>query len=100
MARNETSRDRRARGVGRMVAILVLIGIAAANSALFYFIIWPEFSPHDPFSAILFFISGGAHLIYFFIPCLSGYHPHPLYVVCLLGLQARAGAGALRRRSG
>ena len=32
--------------------------------------------------------------------CLSGYHPHPLYVVCLLGLQARAGAGALRRRSG
>ena len=25
---------------------------------------------------------------------------HPLYVVCLLGLQARAGAGALRRRSG
>ena len=35
-----------------------------------------------------------------FGPCLSGYHPHPLYVVCLLGLQARAGAGALRRRSG
>ena len=35
-----------------------------------------------------------------FLPCLSGYHPHPLYVVCLLGLQARAGAGALRRRSG
>ena len=35
-----------------------------------------------------------------FFPCLSGYHPHPLYVVCLLGLQARAGAGALRRRSG
>ena len=35
-----------------------------------------------------------------FEPCLSGYHPHPLYVVCLLGLQARAGAGALRRRSG
>ena len=34
------------------------------------------------------------------VPCLSGYHPHPLYVVCLLGLQARAGAGALRRRSG
>ena len=33
-------------------------------------------------------------------PCLSGYHPHPLYVVRLLGLQARAGAGALRRRSG
>ena len=32
--------------------------------------------------------------------CLSGYRPHPLYVVCLLGLQARAGAGALRRRSG
>ena len=30
-----------------------------------------------------------------FYPCLSGYHPHPLYVVCLLGLQARAGAGAL-----
>ena len=35
-----------------------------------------------------------------YTPCLSGYHPHPLYVVCLLGLQARAGAGALRRRSG
>ena len=34
------------------------------------------------------------------ISCLSGYHPHPLYVVCLLGLQARADAGALRRRSG
>ena len=34
------------------------------------------------------------------IACLSGYHPHPLYVVCLLGLQARAAAGALRRRSG
>ena len=34
------------------------------------------------------------------VACLSGYHPHPLYVVCLLGLQARAGAGALRRRSG
>ena len=40
----------------------------------------------------------GAELL--FEPCLSGYHPHPLYVVCLLGLQARAGAGALRRRSG
>ena len=38
--------------------------------------------------------------IYMYHPCLSGYHPHPLYVVCLLGLQARAGAGALRRRSG
>ena len=37
---------------------------------------------------------------YLFEACLSGYHPHPLYVVCLLGLQARAGAGALRRRSG
>ena len=37
---------------------------------------------------------------YDFIACLSGYHPHPLYVVCLLGLQARVGAGALRRRSG
>lgn len=61
-------RDRQARGVGRIVAIFVLIGIAAANSALFYFVIWPEFSPNDPFSAILFFISGGAHLIYFFIP--------------------------------
>ena len=68
MTRYETSRDRRARGVGRIVAILVLIGIAVANSLLFYFVIWPEFSPHDPFSAILFFISGGAHLIYFFIP--------------------------------
>ena len=38
--------------------------------------------------------------IVLFEACLSGYHPHPLYVVCLLGLQARAGAGALRRRSG
>ena len=38
--------------------------------------------------------------ILLFVSCLSGYHPHPLYVVCLLGLQARAGAGALRRRSG
>ena len=37
---------------------------------------------------------------YWYIPSLSGNHPHPLYVVCLLGLQARAGAGALRRRSG
>jgi len=37
---------------------------------------------------------------YKFVPCLSGYHPHPLYVVCLLGLQARAATGALRRRSG
>ena len=37
---------------------------------------------------------------HYMVPCLSGYHPHPLYVVCLLGLQARAGAGALRRRSG
>ncbi len=62
------NRDRQARGVGRIVAILVLIGIAATNSALFYFVIWPEFSPHVPFSEILFFISGGAHLIYFFIP--------------------------------
>ena len=34
------------------------------------------------------------------VPCLSGYHPHPLYVVSLLGLQVRAAAGALRRRSG
>ena len=39
-------------------------------------------------------------LVYNIKACLFGYHPHPLYVVCLLGLQARAGAGALRRRSG
>ena len=38
--------------------------------------------------------------VFSYVACLSGYHPHPLYVVCLLGLQARAGAGALRRRSG
>ena len=48
---------------------------------------------------LLLLAAGGAAGAYFF-PCLSGYHPHPLYVVCLLGLQARAGAGALRRRSG
>ena len=42
----------------------------------------------------------GAFGAWMTLPCLSGYHPHPLYVVCLLGLQARAGAGALRRRSG
>ena len=42
----------------------------------------------------------GGTLLEWTVPCLSGYHPHPLYVVCLLGLQARAGAGALRRRSG
>ena len=35
-----------------------------------------------------------------YMACLSGCHPHPLYVVCPLGLQARAGAGALRRQSG
>ena len=40
-------------------------------------------------------------LIYLMLnACLSGYHPHPLYVVCLFALQARAAAGALRRRSG
>ena len=56
------------------------------------------------------FADGGEHdlkniaktvrIYHWFDACLSGYHPHPLYVVCLLGLQARAGAGALRRRSG
>ena len=34
------------------------------------------------------------------LPIRLSREPHPLYVVCLLGLQARAGAGALRRRSG
>ena len=50
----------------------------------------------------MFFISATGHFrpCCWIIACLSGYHPHPLYVVCLLGLQARAGAGALRRRSG
>ena len=43
---------------------------------------------------------GFDYAVWKLIPCLSGYHPHPLYVVCLLGLQARAAAGALRRRSG
>ncbi len=33
-------------------------------------------------------------------PCLSGYYPHPLSVGHLVGRQARAAAGALRRRSG
>ena len=31
------------------------------------------------------------------MPCLSGYHPHPLYVVCLLGLFLGAGKGRRRR---
>jgi len=35
-----------------------------------------------------------------FGPCLSGYHPHPLYVGFFLERQAKAAAGALRNRSG
>ena len=48
--------------------IVVLIPLAIGNSFLFFHIVWPEFSPSDPLGATLYFITGGAHLIYFVIP--------------------------------
>ncbi len=52
----------------RMAALLFILGLSLANSALFYFVIWDMLSPSKPYSVILFFVSGGAHLIYFFLP--------------------------------
>ena len=52
----------------RMVGILLVLALSLANSALFYFVIWDMLSPSKPYSVILFFVSGGAHLIYFFLP--------------------------------
>ena len=52
----------------RMVGILLIFGLSLANSVLVYFVIWDMLSPSKPYSVILFFVSGGAHLIYFFLP--------------------------------
>lgn len=52
----------------RMAGILLILALSLANSALFYFVIWDMLSPSKPYSVILFFVSGGAHLIYFFLP--------------------------------
>ncbi len=52
----------------RMAGILLILALSLANSGLFYFVIWDMLSPSKPYSVILFFVSGGAHLIYFFLP--------------------------------
>ena len=45
-----------------------MLSLTIANSILFYFVIWDMLSPSKPYTVILFFISGSAHLIYFFLP--------------------------------
>ena len=54
----------------RQVGVLLLVfGLAVANSLLFYFVIWDSLlSDWEPISVLLFFVSGSAHLIYFFLP--------------------------------
>ena len=52
----------------RLLVVGLLLALSAGNSALFYFVIWDMLSPLEPYSVILFFLSGSAHLVYFFLP--------------------------------
>ncbi len=52
----------------RLLVVGLLLALSAGNSALFYFVIWDMLSPSEPYSVILFFLSGSAHLGYFFLP--------------------------------
>jgi putative hemolysin len=52
----------------RIGTVLLVVALSLANSLLFYFVIWDMLTPSQPFTVILFFVSGGAHLIYFFLP--------------------------------
>jgi hypothetical protein len=64
-----TTQARGTPGRSKQVAVLLLVfGLAVANSLLFYFVIWDQLSNWEPISVLLFFVSGGAHLIYFFLP--------------------------------
>jgi len=63
----------------RISALLLVLGLAMSNSALFYFVIWDMLSPSQPYTAILFFVSGGAHLVYFFLPWFARSMLGPLF---------------------
>jgi hypothetical protein len=49
-------------------ALLLVLGLAVANSLLFYFVIWDLLSNWEPFSVLLFIVSGSAQLTYVFLP--------------------------------
>lgn len=55
----------------KLSILLLMLALTIANSILFYFVIWDMLSPSKPYTVILFFISGSAHLIYFFLPWLA-----------------------------
>ncbi len=62
-----------------MIAVTLVLALAVANSALIYFVIWDMLSPSEPYSVILFFISGSAHLIYLFFPWFIKNQLGPLF---------------------
>lgn len=64
---------------GRVSAVLLMLALALANSALFYFVIWDMMQPGQPYTVILFFISGCAHLIYFFLPWFAAQMLGPIF---------------------
>jgi len=64
--REEAHKD--VNGAHRVLSVLLVLALMMANSALFYFVIWDMFRPSNRFAVILFFVSGGAHLTYFFLP--------------------------------
>ncbi len=68
MAYGRVEQQRAGGRASGFVVIAVLLATAIGNSFMFFQVIWPEFSPSDPFSAMLFFVSAAAHLIYLFIP--------------------------------
>jgi len=64
---------------GRVAALLLVLGLLLANSLLFYFVIWDLLSPSQPYTVILFFLSGAGQLGYFFLPWFAREILAPLF---------------------
>ena len=71
--------NNRPKDFNRVLAVGFVLALSAGNSALFYFVIWDMLSPSEPFSVILFFVSGSAHLAYFFLPWFAKEMLAPLF---------------------
>lgn len=65
----------------RCASLALITALSLANSALFYFVIWDMFSPSEPYTVILFFVSGSAHLVYFFLPWFAASVLAPVFRV-------------------
>lgn len=65
----------------RVAGLLFVLGLCLANSILFYFVIWDMFSPSKPYTTILFVISGGANLVYVFLPWFARSMLAPIFQV-------------------